>query len=335
LSLRQVLIAVASILAIGLAPCAPATAQYLSAPPAPPRPHTPRDVCHQEFGNDYDPYGRWIGSVVTTLCNDGNADSKLAVYLLTTPAVEGTHTQPDEALLARALESAGKNDTPLLFLAAMQGSGGCSDRVARARRLTDADHENGLAWLTRAFIAAHCDDEGGADETLSSLSTAARSRRFHDYGFDILKRVAARLAGVPVPAEVVAAANAETADQVRFAVLKQTLIIEMALEWTPASEFLNSICSKEMALASEALRVACDGIKRGLSRYGDSAELLAFDPERSGAVMKDVEAVLGDPREALVATVAMRTMAQSHSEIEFYRRTRALIGKPKASAKAH
>jgi hypothetical protein len=334
LSLRQVLIAVASILAIGLASCAPATAQYLSAPPAPPRPPTPRDVCHQEFGNNYDPYGRWIGSVVTTLCNDGNADSKLAVYLLTVPPVEGTHAQPDEALLARALAGVGEKDAPLLFVAAMHASADCSDGLARAKRLTDADPDNGVAWLTRASLAT-CDADAGADEAMSSLRTAALSRRFHDYGFDIMKRVAARLARVPVPAEVVASQHAETPDQVRFEDLKQTLIVWMGLEWTPALDLLGQTCPEEASQASDDLRVACEGAKRGLSRYGDSVALLMVDPERSRAAMKDVEAVLGDPREALVAKVAMRTLAQSHSENEFYRRTRALIGEPKAPAEAH
>jgi hypothetical protein len=309
------------VLAIGFALSVPAIAGSSSGA---------RDVCHEHFGNDYDPFGRWMDSVVTTLCNDGNADSKLAVYLLSVPAVEGTHAQPDEALLTRAFEGVRRNDAPLLFIAAMREETDCDERAAFAKRLTDADAGNGLAWLTRASVAASCNAEPA--DVMSSLSTAARSQRFHDYGFDIVKRVATRLARVPVPAEIVALEHAETADQVRFDVLKQTVILKMALAWTPAVQLLGETCPHD---AGEDVQVACEGVKRGLLRYGDSAALVGFDPERARAAMEDAGAVLGDHRDALVAKVAMRTLAQSGSESEFYRRTRALIGEPKAPAKAH
>lgn len=328
MSLRQVLIAVASILAIGLAPCTPATAQYLSAPPAPPRPAAPRDVCHEEFGGDYDPYGRWIGSVVTTLCNDGNADSKLAVYLMTVPAVEGMRQQPDDALLARALEGVGKNDAPLLFLAAIHASGAdCSDGLAHAKSLTTADPENGFAWLTRAFVAATCEED--ADEVASSLTRAARSHRFHDYGFDITKRVAARLARVPIPAEIVASRHAGTADGLRFDIIQEVLIPTTFL----SMEIVRRLpkCSGETSSSSDEPRVACADIRRGLSSYGDSAVLLMDDPERYRSAIADADVV--HARQSDFAKVAMRAIAQSHSEIEFYRRARALMGEPKASAK--
>ncbi len=313
------LIVATSILATGLALSVPAIAGSASGA---------RDVCHEHFGTDDDPFGNWVDSVVTTLCNDGNADSKLAVYLLSVPAVEGTHAQPDEALLSRALEGMGRNDAPLLFIAAMREGTDCNERVALAKRLTDADTGNGLAWLTRAFIATSCDAD--AAEVLSYLSTAARSHRFHDYGFDIMKRVTARLARVPVPAEVLASQHAETPDEVRFEVLKQTIIVHMALSWTPGKQLLEESCSEGI---SEDERVACEGVKRGLSRYGDSIAMLAFDPERSRAATEDVEAVFGDRRDALVAKIWMRTMAQGHSESELYRRARAQIGESKVPTK--
>ncbi|HEX5124275.1 MAG TPA: hypothetical protein VFV97_13600 [Rhodanobacteraceae bacterium] len=272
---------------------------------------------------------------MTTLCNDGNADSKLAVYLLSAPVVEGMHTQPDEALLGRALENIGKSDAPLLFLAAMHASADCSDGLARAKRLTDADPENGVAWLMRASMAAMCEEDADQGETLSLLKRAAGSHRFHDYGFDIMKRSAARFVRVPVPADVVASQNAESADQVRFEVLQQSVMVAVAFMSMDSLDFLNHACSDRTPSARNDVREACEGVKRGLSRFGDSAVLLTFDPERQRAATKDGEAVLRDPRVDVVAKAAMRAMAQSHSENEFYRRTRALIGEPKAPAKTH
>ena len=325
MSARQRLIVAASILAIGLALCAPAVAE--GNPGA-------RDVCREHSGYDYDPYGRWVDSLVTTLCNDGNADSKLAVYLISIPPIEGAHAKPDNALLGRALEGVRENDAPLLFIAAMRDGGECADKLAFARQLTDTDAGNGFAWLIRTSIAEACDED--ADEAITSMMRAARSYRFHDYMFDIMKRVAARLATVPVPAEAIEADHAETADQVRFESIKLTFIVGMAMgESMPMLDMAMQVCSGGTSGVSDEVRVACERVKRGLSSYGDSVALLAYDPERQRAAMKDIEAAFGDQREAVVAKAAMRAMAQSHSENEFFRRTRALVGQSKAPAKAH
>ena len=326
MSAGQRLIVAALLLATGVAVCGPAIA-------GPATRSGPRDVCHEHFGDDYDPYGRWVGTVVTTLCNDGNADSKLAVYLLSVPPIEGGHVEPDETLLDRALEGAGKNDAALLYVAATRGCR--DDSLAVAKRLTDADPGNGLAWLTRASIAVKCGEDEHANEAVSSLSAAARSRRFHDYGFDIMKRTTARLVRVPVPPEVIETRHEGTPDLIRFEVVREVLVPSMAFTLMDILGLVERGCLKGTPVDSDEVRAACDSVKRGLSTFGDSAALLEFDPERQRAAMANAEALYRDTREADVAKAAMRAMAHSHSENEFYRRTRALIGEPKAAAKAH
>jgi hypothetical protein len=300
----------ASMLAIIATPCAHAIA-------ADPARSASRDVCHESFGDDAE--GRWIASIFKALC-DGDANSKFAAYMLSVPPIEGTHAQRDQALFSRAIDSAGKRDAMVFYFATLGAPPQCLDHsTALAKRLTDADPGNGYAWLTRAYAADACGDD--ESETLSSLGAAARSNRFHDYAFDFAKLVAMRLARIPVPADVVAANHFETPDQVRFALLTQLVLSGMSWE-SPVIAWFASSCTEGVPPPDEGVRVACGEIRHRLATRGDSVALLAVDPERQRSAIANIEAVLGSGRtpKSAGATVLMRTLVQSRSETEFYRK---------------
>ncbi len=261
--------------------------------------------CERVFGSDA--LAVWITGTVHSLCKKGDANSLLAVFLISSPL--GSQGTPDLATLDRAY-AAGKSNPVVLWTVALSSkchmpfqASECSRMMTAAKLLSRADPENAMAWLTLGFAA----DESLADpeEIGSALDHAIAAPRFHDYGFDLTKRAVAASGQVPVPADVL---EQLTPEQFRLQFANPSVSQTSAvISW------LNQGCNATNAAPPPASQ-QCTQAKE-LLRRGDSIATLSANQKLLAQMRADPAA--DHPGDQTAYARAVRALADSNSEQEY------------------
>jgi len=243
-------------------------------------------ACNEGFGTE--PLATWVARTVHTLCKKGDAESLLAVFLFAAPGV-GSQGAPDWMTLDRAY-AVGQSNPVVLWTVALNSkchmpfqASECPRMVTAARQLTQADADNGLAWLTLAYAS----DQSLGDPTDigAALDRAAAAPRVHDYGFDLLKLAVTTTGEVAIPDDVRGQA---TQAQFRLQFLNPFV--------APASTvtgWLNRGCNSTNAIpppAADQCRRAKSLLQRGDSREtlsGDTKAIAQLDADQAATRIKD------------------------------------------------
>lgn len=265
-------------------------------------------ACERNFGQD-DPDGRWLNELFHSLCKRGDADSLLAVYLLSLPGWSSNGAQIDDRLLRRAL-TLNKTDPKLLWLGVLRGQcasplPGCKaakSAVRDAQVLVATNPDNAMVWFALAYAEDQAMQSWGVN---AALDRAAKAPRVHDYTFDLTRLVARASAAIPA-----AAGHEEQTQDIRWTQVVTTPALgAMFYRWATGN------CQLLSNEGDPDRQRFCEAAKAQFKR-GDSRITLSGDTHAQSAIKK----VLDSPRGATDARyrqVLLDTIGESSSEREW------------------
>jgi len=243
-------------------------------------------ACNRHFGSE--PLATWVNRTVHTLCDKGDAESLLAVFLFAAPGI-GSQGAPDWMTLDRA-NAVGQSNPVVLWTVALNSkchmpfqASECPRMVTASRQLTQADADNGLAWLTLAYALDQ--SLGDPADVGAALDRAAAASHVHDYGFDLLKLAAMATGEVAIPDEV-----REQTTQAQFRLQFLNPFVAPA---STVTEWLNQGCNATNAIpppAADQCRRAKSLLQRGDSREtlsGDTKAIAELDADQAATRIKD------------------------------------------------
>jgi len=226
--------------------------------------------CERDFGQDAT--GAWLNQLVRSLCKQGDANSLFDVFLITAPSF-GTSGSPDFATLDRAY-ALGQESPLVLWTVVMLSKcnapfqvSECDRMLKAARMLSHADPDNAMAWLTLGYAADR--SLGSPDEISSALDRATAARRFHDYGFDVMKRGVVVSGRSPVPDAVLGRQSAEH--------FRKQFISPFEIPTHLLVDWVNQGCNATNAVPPSSVTQCANA--KALFRRGDSEETLSGDPD--------------------------------------------------------
>lgn len=277
----------------------------------------PRGIssCKRDFGPDE--LGVWITQTVRSLCKKGDADSLLGVFMFTAQEV-GLYAGLDLATLDRAY-AVGKSNPAVLWTVVLTSKcnmpfqvSECDRMLNAARSLTRADPDNAMAWLALAYAA---DENLYWLEIGPALDRSIAAPRFHDYGFDVMKRAVIASGQRPIPVSVL---GQKTTEQFRlqFASPGGSAVVD----------WLRGDCNARGAITPDDAPKQCAKAKELLQR-GDSADTLSGNPEAL-AQMKATEAAAHTDNGAAYAKASIEAAVKSGNEREWRNNVERLLQTP-------
>ena len=277
----------------------------------------PRGVssCKRDFGSDE--LGVWITQTVRLLCKKGDADSLLSVFLFAAPQF-GSHGDPDWTTLDRAYARGHSNPVVLWTIVLTSKcrmpfqASECDRMQAAARLLAEADPDNAMAWLARAYAA---DQNADYKEMSSALDHGASVQRFHDYAFDVAKRTLAASGQLPIPESVL---RGQKPEQFR-------LQIGAAINAADVIYWLRNGCRNEGMTSPSGAPDECAKAK-GLLQRGDSEDTLRDNPEVL-AELKAAEATARSGDFAAYFKARVDAIGESSNERDWIINTARLLQK--------
>ncbi|MFC5491384.1 hypothetical protein [Dokdonella soli] len=290
------------------------------APAAQPQP----SICDRK--GDSSPEGQWYAGLTHSLCRSGDADSLLAVYLISFPVFAAG--EPDHGVLGRAY-AIGKSNPRVLWTVAIDNNcqpvvecRGNQRAVDAAKALTRLDPGNAMAW----FALAYAEDSyvTQPDEVSAALAAAAKAPRVHDYTFDLTKLVARATGRVPIPdaardngyGVIVAPEN-----------LRWPLVVIPSMLSPSFADWIKHDCRGDGNAPPAERRTLCSAAKAQL-RHGDSLLTLSENPEATTALQASMQKALGKSTDAS-SKVMIDAVLHSSSEREMYAKAAAQLSQEK------
>lgn len=271
-------------------------------------------ACERDFGKVA--AGVWFGKLIHPLCQQGDADSLLAVYLFTMPGWGSRNGAPDDRIL-KTVYAHGNSNPKLLWVVTTQTEcvgplPGCKASelaIEAAQALTKTDPGNAMAWfaLARAYDLAMI----YPDKVDSALHRAAKAARVHDYTFDLTKLAERASTGIPT-------SGGGHADEDRWTLVANTMMISTQFRvWAEHCSFLDDAGDPDRKKLCEAAREQF--------KHGDSLLTLSGDAKAMTMMQTAIHKPAG-VLEIEYDRMMLETIHDSASEREWYEKVASRFG---------
>lgn len=278
--------------------------------------------CERDLGKD--PEKDLFERLIHSLCQRGDADSLLAVYLFTMPGFGSRGGKFDTRTLKRAY-AVGKTNPKLLWVVTtqtecvgpLQGCKSAKVAVEAAQALTKVDPDNAMAW----FALARAEDMvmTEPDKVDAALNRAAKAGRVHDYTFDLTKLAEKASTGIPAPTGV-------DIDDARLARVGNTTMMSIRFfnEWAVNCSFLSDSGDPDRKKFCEAAREQF--------KHGDSRLTLSGDAKAAADMQVSMQQPTGISNIDF-DKIMLESIRDSASEREWYGKIKARLRPANAESK--
>jgi hypothetical protein len=272
-----------------------------------------------------DPEAAWISGVAADLCRKHDATASAIAYtVLSGPAiVAGSKAADDGGLMKLAVAKATAQDVGVLWLASMEDGLACEERLKAVGHLVAADPDNRSAWIAKAYVLSQCKPD--VSEMVAASAAGLHAKRFHDYGFDLVRAAAAALKNRPVTADLIARSKSnDTRELFIFRFILQTTWATVSARSGQGLGLLNEACRVQQSDPAAQWAQFCE-LAKDKSVRGDSYATDADDIGEAGSPAAIYEAIKDAAKTGgAVTSQALDLLSKSSNEKTFVQAVKAL-----------